>query len=159
MKMNIMLILFLMLLFAIIALAVLKKQKSTIVLAIIALCMIIGITGTYFFNVSFRDNVNIQLNLTDSHRYIIDNNTYYLPLPSKTALKYRTSDKSAIYITKSDLNEIVTLYRDVSNNGTFSEDQDDNRVVLSFEYNDYSFYVFIETYGNSRKILVDMIES
>ena len=156
--MKILLVLLFTLLFAIVALvAVLKRQKSIIILTIILLIMTIGTTSTYFFNTSFRDRVNIQLNSTDSHIYILDNNTYYLPLPSKTALKYRTSDESAVYITKSDLNEVITLYRNISDNGTFSESQDDNGVVLSFEYDNYSFCVSVESYGELRKVFVDII--
>jgi len=153
--MNVKLLLLLIIFLSVIVLCLHKKQKNIIILVVMFFCMIIGTVYVYFINTTFRDDVNIWLNKTKSHLYVVDNRTYYLPLPSKTTLKYRSSDKSAVYISKSNLDEIVTLYKNISKKNTFSKSDNENKIILLFEYDGYMFNIVVEMYGNSYKLIVD----
>ena len=121
---------------------------------IVFLCVAIGIVHLYFIDTSLRDYINLHINCKESHRYIIDNKTFFIPLPPKTVSKYRTSDKSAVYISRSDLNEIVAFYRNVSDKFTSCETKNDNSKLLLLEYNAHRFSVVIEEYGKWNKLIV-----
>ena len=109
-----------------------------------------------FFNTPFRDSVNVQFNSSDSHRYTIDNNTYYLPLPSKTALKYRISDVSAVYITKSIKEEIIDFYRNVFCDDLIIETGNNRELYLKSNFKGMDIRISIYRYDNLRKMFIEI---
>lgn len=137
----------------IVTLITLKIKKTVITLLLI---FIIGTTCLYIFNISFRDNINMNLSISTNHRYSDYNSSYHLPLPSKSSLKYRTSDNSAVYITKSDINSIAELYKKEADNDTFSENKIGSNLIMMFKYNGTDIHVSVEPLGNANKLTVDI---
>ncbi|MBR2477121.1 MAG: hypothetical protein IKB50_03180 [Clostridia bacterium] len=120
------------------------ERKTTIVISIVILCLILSII---VFSFGAAEVKKISKRKT-GHRYIIDNTAYYIPLPAKTFLKYRTSDESAVYTTKTDLNDIISLYEHISENGTFNKIDTSDNSTLAFKYNGYDFLVCISENKN-----------
>ena len=133
-----------------------KRQNLIVILTIIILLSITCVTFLFFFNTPFRDSVNVQFNSSDSHRYTIDNNTYYLPLPSKTALKYRISDVSAVYITKSIKEEIIDFYRNVFCDDLIIETGNNRELYLKSNFKGMDIRISIYRYDNLRKMFIEI---
>ncbi len=152
MKLGSIIILVVMVLLAAAAAVILRKRKTIAVLTVLLSVIPIGIMSLYCFNTSFRDNVDIWLSPDESHRYTIDNDTYYLPLPPKTKLAYRTSDVSAVYKTKCAADEISAVYRNVADEGTFEELGDES--ILSFRYNGEVFNISVDEADNFRRVII-----
>lgn len=155
MKDNIIFILLLATLFILTLFIIFRKFKIIIIFVIVFFGLLIGITSMYFSNAIFRNSVDVRLNTIDNHKYILDNNTEYLPLPPKTALKYRTSDKSAVYMTKSGMDEIVNLYRNISEEETFLINQENGKIDLFLKYNGYNFCICIDNCGDLTKMVIE----
>lgn len=143
------------LLSAIIYMTVLRKTKRLLIFTAAVFIIFAGTVLVYFVNTPFRDNVNMLINRENAHRYIINDKAYYLPLPTMTALKYRTSDNSAVYITKSDLNKIIAFYKDIADKDTFDKSVNNNDTVLLFEHNDNGFCISVKTDGKSNLLFVE----
>ncbi|MBE7060897.1 MAG: hypothetical protein E7389_08770 [Ruminococcaceae bacterium] len=98
----------------------------------------------------------MNLSISTNHRYSDYNSSYHLPLSSKSSLKYRTSDNSAVYITKSDINSIAELYKKEADNDTFSENKIGSNFIMMFKYNGTDIHVSVEPLGNANKLTVDI---
>ena len=131
------------------------KLKKISIVAVLAVVIVFGVTYfAYLLNPPFRRMVNMKFNTIDQHRYTINNQSFYLPLPNKTILYYRTSDTQAVYITKSSFDEILNLYSSVAENDSLIKSEEKEKLKLVFKYHGDNFIVIVENSTNERTITV-----
>lgn len=132
-----------------------RKWKKLSIAMILGVIIVFGAAcGAYLFQPSFRQAVNMRLNTVSQHRYIINNQSFYLPLPNKTILCYRTSDTQAVYTTKASFHEILTFYSSVAENDSLVKSNEGEQLRLLFQYHGESFIVTAEDCTDSRKMTV-----
>ena len=156
MKITVILV-FLVILVVAITYCLITKHKKVVLALSIILCTAVILILLYCFNLPFKNCVNIYCNPAKNHRYIIGDDVDYLPLPPKTAMKYRTSDSSAVYKSKSSADEIIAFFQVVSDAETVSKNECDNVIVLTFEYKKTKFSVSVNK--NSAEFSIDVLFS
>lgn len=131
-----------------------KLKKIGIVLGLGIIILLCATYGIYLLNPSFRQEVNLKFNTSSEHRYTLNNQSVYLPLPQKTTLSYRMSDTEAVYITKASPNEIFNFYSSIVDNNSLIKSNKGENMRLSFKYHGVNFTVLIENGTNNRTITV-----
>lgn len=132
-------------------------NKNAIVKLCICFLVILALGSMYLFNTTFKNYINAYCNPSKSHRFVIGDSADYLPLPPKTALKYRTSDQSAVYITKSTLDTLMIFFQNVADSGTLSRNDDDSATALTFDYHGKTFHVHFKK--SSLELCIDIDEN
>lgn len=146
-------IVFIILSFGMVFLAV---KKNFLIYTIIALVLFWGILGTvgfrYFTNQQFRLSVDLKFRQVDQHKNLTDKNIPSLPLPESTVFYYRYSDKAATYCTTLGKGEVTNYFKRISDKDTFMKDSSstDEREKFRFNYKNTPFTLSIETSINPQ---------
>ncbi len=130
-----------------------KTSISTVLGICIALCTI---CCAYLSVPSFKHMVDMKFNTTEQHRYIINNQSFYLPLPDKTILHYRTSDTDAVYITQASFAEISDFYFSVAENNLLLKSFEGEKLKLSFKYHNENFVITAGNDASMRKMTISI---
>lgn len=140
------------LLFVLLCVAIKRKSKKLVMGSLTFLCTMAVLISIYLTVDPFHDSVNVYFNSLSTHRYTTDGEIIYLPLPPKTALKYRTSDTDATYITKCDTDSMIKLYQDIADDSTFSTQRNAHNIELFLGYHGQNFQISIDE-NNQLKII------
>ena len=133
-----------------------KFIKKSIMFAVM-MCLILGtVFIAYITSPDFEREVNMVICPAVEHYYIISNQQHEVPLPLKTALRYRTSDTQAVYTSKSSVNEISDFYLSLAEDESFLKSGEDSSVNLSFKFQGDILVVTVEEMNNRRILFVDV---
>lgn len=95
---------------------------------------------------------------TTKHIYVLNEQQNDMPLPPNTALKYRISDTSVAYVSKSSANKIYDFYSQLAQNDTFSKEKENSIVKLFFKYRKDNFMVTIVEEDNNSNFIIDIAD-
>ena len=132
------------------------KNKKVLVFLISILIFFGVANGMYFFNPSFKQNINTAFNIDIQHAYTVNNSQKMLPLPGMTVLKYRTSDTDAVYVTKTTVDKILKLYSSVADDNTFSSQKDNSDFKIWFQYNGERFIISVTDDDGKRNMKISV---
>lgn len=85
-----------------------KRKIAYSLICVLTLCFCL-----YMFNTDFKETIDMKINTVQQHVCRIDNETYYIPLPEKSILKYRFSDSGAAYKTILSGNEVINFFENL----------------------------------------------
>lgn len=118
--------------------------------------VLVGSLGLYLLNNEFKHIVNMNFFPLKQHTYIIENQGHSVPLPPKTTMMYRMSDVEAVYLTKTQAEQIVEFYSKVADGETFSAYKIENGIKLSFCSNGNYISVVIDNDDENVKFTMDI---
>ena len=134
-----------------------RKSQKIIITTVTGIIIVLStIFCIYSLDAPLRQEINMRFNTVSHHRCTLDNQSFYLPLPNKTILNYRISDTHAVYITKASFDEIWELYSSVAENNSILMSIEEEKIKLSFKYQDKIFSVIVEDNIKNRRISISV---
>lgn len=134
----------------------LNRGKIYIIILTTVFLIVSGILlYNYYTNPLFRCSINTLIEPISQHN-ILGTEEDKLPLPSYTALRYRYSEKGAVYYTKTKTQDVIKFYKLLTNQKYIEiYNKYEDETILEFKYGRIDYSVIISKSGNGTNININ----